>query len=314
MSQVIVHGVPGSPYVRAALLALIEKRAPWRLAPLGPGEMKSPSHLGRHPFGRIPAIEHDGFGLYETQAILRYVDQVFDGPALTPEHPRSAARMNQVMGIVDWYFFPSAGMGVAFNRLVAPRFGMPVNEEAVSAALPMARVAVDALETLLGEQPYFAGDALCLADLHAGPQIDFFAQTEEGAQMLAGSRLSTWLDRLRARPSFQSTTWDALLEAASSGPLPPRAAGRGDRRKAAVGGAQGPGTIPTCRLAPLPPIRLRRNGPPSPLRGAGEGFQALGSAAAARARAVTRDQSAARTASSGATQLPPTQITLGWAR
>ena len=103
MSPIIVHGVPGSPYVRMPLLACEEKGAPYRLAAMPFGTTKTPEHLARHPFGRIPVIEHDGFWLYESDAIIRYIDQVFPGPSLTPTDPKVQARMNQVMGIVDCY-------------------------------------------------------------------------------------------------------------------------------------------------------------------------------------------------------------------
>ena len=75
-SGMIVHGVPGSPYVRAALLTLEEKGAQYELAAMALGTLKQQPHLSRHPFGRIPAFEHDGWMLYETQAIMRYVDAV----------------------------------------------------------------------------------------------------------------------------------------------------------------------------------------------------------------------------------------------
>ena len=84
MSEVIVRGIPGSPYVRTALLGLIESGAPHRLAPLAPGGHRSPDYLTKHPFGRVPVIEHDDFVLYESQAILRYADQVFAMGRLTP--------------------------------------------------------------------------------------------------------------------------------------------------------------------------------------------------------------------------------------
>jgi glutathione S-transferase len=45
-----------------------------------PGESKSPEYLKLHPFGRMPVIEDDGFWLYETQAILRYIDGIFPEP------------------------------------------------------------------------------------------------------------------------------------------------------------------------------------------------------------------------------------------
>jgi glutathione S-transferase len=69
VSGVIVHGVPGRPYVRAALLTLEEKGAPYKLAPMAPGTLKQEPHLSRHPLGRIPAFGHDGRMPYETRAI-----------------------------------------------------------------------------------------------------------------------------------------------------------------------------------------------------------------------------------------------------
>src|ERR1700687_5224583 len=82
MAAITIHGVPGSPYVRSALLGLEEKGVSYRLAVMARGENKSPAHLERHPFGRIPVLEHGDFRLYETQAILRYVDAGFPGPPL----------------------------------------------------------------------------------------------------------------------------------------------------------------------------------------------------------------------------------------
>jgi glutathione S-transferase len=68
MSQFIVHSVPGSPFGRAVLAMLEEKGASYRLSPVAPGTFRSPEHMGRHPFGRVPVLEHNGFSLYETQA------------------------------------------------------------------------------------------------------------------------------------------------------------------------------------------------------------------------------------------------------
>jgi glutathione S-transferase len=51
-------------------------------------------------------MDHGDFRLYESQAILRYIDRVFAGTPLTPANPRAAARMDQAMNINDWYLFP----------------------------------------------------------------------------------------------------------------------------------------------------------------------------------------------------------------
>ncbi len=211
---IIVHGVPGSPYVRKPLLICEEKGAPYRLAAMqfGAGSNKSPEYLALHPFGRLPAIEHGDFKLYEAQAIVRYIDRVFPGPSLTPTDPRQAARMDQVMNIVDWYVMPSITSAIAFNRVVKPKFGMPVDQQAVAGALPMAKTCVSALEDILGGKTYLAGDAVSLADLFAYGHFEFFGQSPEGADMLAGSPLLGWMERMSVRPSVQNTEWDRLAQ------------------------------------------------------------------------------------------------------
>jgi glutathione S-transferase len=213
MHSIIVHGIPGSPYVRMPLLACEEKGAPYRIAAMQFGQNKSPEYLAKHPFGRIPVIEHDGFWLYESAAILRYIDQVFDGPCLTPMPPRRQARMNQVMGIVDWYVTPTISAGIGWNRIIAPMLGRPVDEAAVANAVPGAKTCVRALEQLLGSQPFFAGDALSLADLMLIAHLELFPTTPEGAEILRDSPLLGWIERMRARPSVQSTDTMKLMTA-----------------------------------------------------------------------------------------------------
>ncbi|HEY2751391.1 glutathione S-transferase family protein [Phenylobacterium sp.] len=214
MSPITVYGIPGSPYVRMPLLVCEEKAAPYRLEAMEFGKTRTPEHLARQPFGRIPYIEHDGFWLYEAQAIVRYIDQVADGPRLTPTDPRAQARMNQVMNIVDWYVMPSISSAIGFNRVVKPIFGMPVDEAAVAAAVPQARLCVKALEEILGDKPYFAGDEVSLGDLMAVAHLDILPQSPEGAEMMAGSPLLAWLDRMGARPSVAATTMQKLMNLA----------------------------------------------------------------------------------------------------
>jgi glutathione S-transferase len=213
----IVHGIPGSPYVRAALLTLEEKGADYEFAALAPGALKQQPHLSRHPLGRIPAFEHDGWMLYETQAIMRYVDTVVPGPRLQPEEPRAAARMNQLMGITDWYVMPQVSAPITRNRVVAPRFNRPVDEDAIVSAIPNARICIAEIGRLLNDHAWMAGDAMSLADLLLAPHLSMFALAPEGAAILqAHENLTSWLARIEARPSMQATTWDRLLERVSA--------------------------------------------------------------------------------------------------
>src|SRR5689334_15001215 len=116
--SVVVHGVLGSPYLRAALLGLEERGVAYEIAAIPLGAHLEPAHRARHPFGRVPVLDHDDFRLYETQAILRYVAKVFPGPALEPADVRQAARMAQMMGIMDWYFYNDIAVPITRPRFL----------------------------------------------------------------------------------------------------------------------------------------------------------------------------------------------------
>jgi glutathione S-transferase len=218
MSEFVVHSIPGSPFGRAVLAMFEEKRTRYRLVPLKPGENRAPEHLALNPFGAIPVLEQGGFVLYETQAILRYLDRVLPPPALTPTDPRDAARMDQVMNINDWYLFRGVGSVIAFQRLVGPKLlGLVPDEAAIAAAMPQAHRVCGALSKLLGGKSYFAGETMSLADLLVGPHIDFLAMTPEWQALTAArANLVAWIERVRARASFQATTWERVSELAKA--------------------------------------------------------------------------------------------------
>ena len=208
MSDPVLYGLSRSVYTRIARLALEEKGVRYTLEEVEIfGAAGVPAeHLARQPFGRIPAFVHDGFGLYETGAITRYVDEAFAGPRLQPQDSPARARMNQVIGIVDSYAYRPMIWGVFAARIVAPEEGIEPDETLVAESLAKARTCCRALEEILGSKRWFAGDELTLADLHALPILLYFAMTREGAEMLAAHpRLRAWLDNIAARPSVQRT-------------------------------------------------------------------------------------------------------------
>jgi glutathione S-transferase len=216
MSDFVVHGVPGSPFMRSVLVALEEKQAPYRVEALAPGTLRTPEYRRLHPFGRVPAIRHGDFHLYETQAILRYIDAAFPGRALQPREPAAIGRMNQVIGINDWYLFPLVARVLVFERIVRPAlFGKTPNEEAIAAALPDARLVLGELDRLVGDGAYLAGDEFSLADVLLAPQVYYLAATPEGASILAGTALSAWLERVDERASMQATLPPAPLRKAA---------------------------------------------------------------------------------------------------
>ena len=204
MSEFVVYGIPGSPFLRSACLGLEEKGQPYRIERLA--DMRGETHRSLHPFGRMPIVDHGSFRLYETQAILRYVDALFPKPALQPTEPRAIARMNQIIGINDWYLFPQAARIIVLNRIIGPALlGMRPDETAIAAAVPDARLCLGELDRLVDGQPFLAGEQLTIADLMLAPQVYYLAATPEGAAILKDTSLLSWLGRMNARPSMMAT-------------------------------------------------------------------------------------------------------------
>jgi glutathione S-transferase len=202
--MITIHGIFGSPFVRALRIGLEEKGVEWDWAPFPLGAQKQEPYLSLHPFGKIPAIVDDGFVLYESQAMLRHIDRKVASPALIPSDPLQAARMDQLLCIVDCYLWPTACFPINFNRLIAPRIGMAPDEQAVANGVPRAEVAVRAIAALQGGNRFLAGDALSLADIAVVPHLDALAMTPEGAPIMAAHpALMAWLTEMRARPSVK---------------------------------------------------------------------------------------------------------------
>jgi len=206
MGRPIVYGPAFSTYVWSVRLALAEKGVAHELVEVPFGAHRDAPHLSRHPFAKVPAFEHDGFQLYETQAILRYIDEGFPVAPLQSTDLHQFSRMNQIIGIVDAYAWPSIAAGILFNRVLAPRFGLPVNEEAIAAALPRARLCISEISRLMGEEPFLTGDRISLADLMVIPLFYFFARVPEGeAPLSEHANIRPWMRRMEERQSFQVT-------------------------------------------------------------------------------------------------------------
>lgn len=207
--SVKLYGLSRSVYTRIARLALEEKGVEYELCEVEIfGEHGvPPEHYARHPFGRIPVLEHEGFMLFETNAITRYIDEAFQrGPPLQPADARDRARMNQIIGLLDAYAYRPMIWGIFVQRVSVVREGSEPDEKMIAESLPIANRCVATLDSLLGQQTFLAGNALSLADVHAAPMLSYFAATPEGQNALAAHpRLARWLQAIQQRKSFQST-------------------------------------------------------------------------------------------------------------
>lgn len=206
--DVVLYGPAYSTYTRAARLALEEKEVAYQLREVDTlaGEGQKTEHLARHPWGKVPVLEHDGFCLFETVAITRYVDEGFPGPALQPGDARRRARMVQVCAVLDSYGWEPMVISVFAQRVVVPMRGGVPDEAVIDAALPQAERVLATVDGLMGEEEFLCGGAISLADLHLAPILDYFARTGDGRAALEHHpRLSAWWGRIQERPSVART-------------------------------------------------------------------------------------------------------------
>lgn len=205
--KLFLHGYRYSVYTRIARLALAEKGVTYEQVEVNPFASDCPAdYLALHPFRRVPTLVHDGFALYETGAIVRYVDRAFRGPALQPDRPAALARMDQIIGVVDSYGYWPMVRQVFVHDVFRPRLGGDVDMAERDRGLEAAGRVLDALEGLASDQPWLAGNEISLADFHLGAMAAYFVLSPGGAAALAARpRLAAWWRRFGARSSLAAT-------------------------------------------------------------------------------------------------------------
>ncbi len=206
MTRMTLWGFDGSTYVRTVKMLLAEKQfTDFEQVPINvlSGECKSPEHLARHPFGKVPVLDHEGQRILETAAIARYLNDVLPGRSLVPATPQARARMDMVMGLVDAYGYGALVGGVAAYHLF-PDFVGGKNDAMHDAGLANGRKVLALAMQAKGDSPFIAGE-LSLADLTLAPVMFYVSLTPDMAGLLDIPGLAEWWASVQALPSFQST-------------------------------------------------------------------------------------------------------------
>jgi glutathione S-transferase len=203
MSDLVIYGPAMSTFVRSARMTCAEKGVPHRREDV---DFRSVDYRALQPFNRVPAMRHGDFTLYETAAMVRYVDRAFPGPALQPTDLLALARMEQWISATMDYIYETMIRQIAWERLLMPMSGSEPDEAKVAAAVPALRLQIGVIEKALGEAAHLAGDAFTLADIMLFPILDYLKITPEGADALAAApRTAGWIERVAARPSVSAT-------------------------------------------------------------------------------------------------------------
>jgi glutathione S-transferase len=207
MAKPTLYGTPLSTFVRTARMALAEKGVDYDHVDVGvlDGECRQPEHLARHPFGKVPVLDHDGLRIYETSAVARYIDEAFDGPGLTPDDLHARTRMNQAIAIHDSYGYDSLILDTVAYYLFADFVGGR-DDARLARGMETGATCLAEYERLLGDGPYIGGDRVSLGDLYLAPSY-FYVTLSPAADELLGPhhRLAAWWDRMSARDATKAT-------------------------------------------------------------------------------------------------------------
>jgi glutathione S-transferase len=195
-----LYGVPLSPFVRKAMLALEYKGLAYENEPTFPGD-GSPAFRAMSPLGKVPVLEHDGFTVPDTSVICRYLERIAPEHPLFPANPQDEARALWLEEYADSRLIDNCA-AVFQERFLKPKLLKQPTDEArlantLDKALPECLAYV---ESVVPDSGYLVGNALSIADLAV---TTCFIQARYGDFDVDGSRyprLRRYLDQAYASP------------------------------------------------------------------------------------------------------------------
>lgn len=205
MAKIILYGFDNSTYVRTVRMLLAEKGAQYQQVPVNvlKGEPRQHEHLARHPFGKVPVLDYDGFRIIETSAIAPFLDEVLPGPSFVPDNAKDRARMRMAMGVVDSYGY-GALVGVAGYHFFPDLVGGK-NEEARQRNIAAGRLVLAELMKLRGTDDFIAGPRPSLGDFYLAPICFYVALTPDADEVFALDGFAPWWERMQAMACYRAT-------------------------------------------------------------------------------------------------------------
>src|SRR2546427_6087246 len=159
-----LHYHPLSTYSRRVLIALIEKQISYEPVPLDMTARKhrQPEYLALNPYGRVPTLEEDGFVLYESSAILEYIEATHPSPPLGPADGRGRALVAMHMKLCDIQLARQTGV-IIFPKRFLPK------ERWDEAAMAQAKKEIERhlaiLERQIAGKDWMMGDRYSLVEV-----------------------------------------------------------------------------------------------------------------------------------------------------
>lgn len=194
-----IFGNPMSTCTRKVLMTLAETGTPHEfvLVDFMKGEHKQAAHLARQPFGQVPAMEDDGFELYESRAICRYINDKVGG-ALVPKSLTDRARMEQ------WISIESANFtGPVMKFVFHTVFKREQPADVLAAAGTQLDVALGVLDKQLASHPFVAGAAFTLADICFMPYFEYGMMTGAKDHLVKFPHVMAWWNKVSEMPNWR---------------------------------------------------------------------------------------------------------------
>lgn len=195
-------GDPRSTYVRTARIGLAEKGLKYTLEPQAP---HTPEVMQIHPFGRIPAFRDGEVRLFETSAILRYVEEAFPGPTLLAKNISGRAIGEQWVSAINSYFYDLAIRRYVL-QYVFPKTANGQPDRAVIDAAARELPGKLAIFERGYSKPFLAGQQPTLPDYFLAPVVAYLEMFPESKEMLPRyPNLMQAHAAMKERPSFRDT-------------------------------------------------------------------------------------------------------------
>lgn len=203
MTKVQILGVPQSNYVWATRIALTEKGVEYDLIPTAP---HSPEITAIHPLGKMPALRHGEVTLFESNAILTYVDKAFPGPALAPTDALGAAQVQQWISLVNTAVDPVIIRAYILAYIFPSGPDKKPDRARIDAALPNIEKQMGILDRAVAKTGFLVGNAFSLADINLIPIIAGASRFPESSAALdRHGNLKKYLGTHFARASVKGT-------------------------------------------------------------------------------------------------------------
>jgi len=195
-----LYHVPLSFNSRRVWIALLEKGLNFELIEMKlDGDQFTPEFLKLNPFHHIPMLVDGDFRVIESFAILDYLEAKYPDPPLLPSNPESLAIIKMVQMVIVNEF---VGLGMQPLMRKSMQLG-EISDEQLAKANKQTQTVLTFLEELLGENPFFGGDSLTLADIVAGTTIPWLNML--GFDLSSYHKINDWIPRLNQRESWQKT-------------------------------------------------------------------------------------------------------------